>query len=190
VSWLWELFEGNAYAVVAASVFAQNVGVPMPAQVALLGAAYLCFRGQLWLPGLIGLAAAAAFAGALLGYGIGRRWGHALLTRFVAPARVARLEGFFRRHGGLAVLAGRFVAASRTLGALVAGLGALPLPRFALASAAGALLWSGAVVGGGYALGESFQRIDDWLGWISLAVGGAFVIGLLVWWGYRRRSST
>lgn len=189
---LWDSFEDNAYLVVSLSVLFQNVGVPLPAQVAVLGAAYLCWQGQLSLPALLGMVTLAGVLGALVGYLVGVRWGRVLVTRWgpkvgLTAPRLARLEGFYARHGVWAVAAGRFVAASRTLGALVAGMAALPMRRFMAATTLGALLWTGALVGGGYALGSGFERLDDWLGWIGLGTLALVLLLGLGWWLLRGR---
>lgn len=189
---LWDSFEDNAYLVVSLGVLFQNVGVPLPAQVAVLGGAYLCWQGQLSLPGLLGMVTLAAVLGALVGYLVGVRWGRLLVTRWgpkigLTAPRLSKLEGFYARHGVWAVVLGRFVAASRTLGALMAGMAALPLRRFLAATTLGALLWSGALIGGGYALGSGAEQLDDWLGWIGLGSLGALLIALLLWWLLRGR---
>ena len=112
----------------------------------------------------------AGVLGALVGYLVGVRWGRLLVTRWgpkvgLTAPRLARLEGFYARHGVWAVAAGRFVAAT-TLGAL---------------------LWTGALVGGGYALGSGFEQLDDWLGWIGLGTLGLVALLGLAWWLLRGR---
>src|SRR3954451_21489947 len=69
------------YPALAAIVFAECAGLPIPGETALIVAAGLAAAGQLSLPAVILVAAAAAACGDTLGYWIGRRGGRPLLLR-------------------------------------------------------------------------------------------------------------
>ena len=90
-------------------------------------------------------------------------------------------HAFFERHGGKAVVLGRFVPIIRTFVPFVAGCGSMSYPQFAFFNVAGGLLWVGLCVGAGYAFGnvpivkENFELV---------VVGIVFVSLLPIVWGY------
>lgn len=69
------------YAGVALLVGAESAGVPVPGETSLIAAAVLASQGHLSLPLVIALAAGSATVGDNVGYVIGRKGGHWLLTR-------------------------------------------------------------------------------------------------------------
>jgi membrane protein DedA with SNARE-associated domain len=55
-------------------------------------------------------------------------------------------------------------------------------------NAIGGLAWSGAAVVARYLAGESYRRVEKWLGTGAAVVVGAIVLALVVvWWARRRR---
>jgi membrane-associated protein len=95
-------------------------------------------------------------------YAIGRSIGRQLVRRaesdprwrrWLNPAYVTRAHEFFERHGGKAIVLGRFMPIVRTFVPFVAGIGEMSYPSFAFYNIAGALLWVGVCVGAGYAFG-------------------------------------
>jgi membrane protein DedA with SNARE-associated domain len=105
---------------------------------------------------VIAIAALGAVVGDNIGYLVGRRLGLPLALRHGArigldEPRLKVGRYLFERHGVAVVFLGRFVALLRTFAAVLAGLNAMPWPRFLAANAAGALCWA-ATVGGAAAL--------------------------------------
>ena len=65
-----------------------------------------------------------------------------------------KAHAFFERHGGKAIVLGRFVPIVRTFVPFVAGCGSMSYPQFAFFNVTGGLLWVGLCVGAGYAFGN------------------------------------
>jgi membrane protein DedA with SNARE-associated domain len=135
------------YPAVAGLIFGECAGLPIPGETALIVAGGLAASGRLSLPIVVLIAALAATLGATLGYWIGRRRGRALLLRdgrgaVHRRAAAARGDRFFARYGSGAVFLGRFIPGVRYVGALMAGASRMPWRRFAVANAAGAVLWA------------------------------------------------
>jgi membrane-associated protein len=80
---------------------------------------------------------------------VDRRWG-----RWVNPDHVARAHEFFERHGGKAIMLGRFAPIVRTFVPFVAGAAEMSYPAFAAYNITGALIWVGVCVGAGYWFGN------------------------------------
>lgn len=121
------------------------------------------------------------------GYGVGRFAGPRLterLSRGKHGGRLLKVRDLFARQAVAVVLGGRFLPGGRVTSMLVAGSVRLPLRRFLLLDAVGALLWTGYVIGIGLLGGASFA--SDPLKALALALGIGLVSGPLTAWLYRR----
>jgi undecaprenyl-diphosphatase len=168
------------YTVLAALVAGESAGLPIPGETALVSAALLVGSGGLSLPIVIGVAAVAAIIGDNIGYWFGRRAGRRALTARRGPWRRHRQhlldqgEVFFARHGGKAVALGRFVAGVRVVTAVVAGASRMPVGRFMVANAAGALAWAATTVALVVWLGALGAAVALVSGWTLAAAGALF----------------
>lgn len=138
------------YAAIAALIFGESAGLPLPGETALLTAGGLAAGGHLLLPAVIAIAAIAAILGDTLGYVVGRRGGRKFLLRdgrFAKHRRhlIAKADRFFARYGVAAVFLGRWVPGVRVVAAVTAGATHMPWPRFAIANALGAVAWASSV---------------------------------------------
>jgi membrane-associated protein len=102
---------------------------------------------------------------------------HRLLNR----NHLMEAHAFFERHGGKAVVLGRFAPIIRTFVPFVAGCGSMSYPHFAFFNITGALLWVGLCVGGGYFFG-SRQIVKDNFELVLVAI--VFISMLPMVWGY------
>jgi membrane-associated protein len=119
-------------------------------------------RGDASLVALIVLAWAAAVAGDIVGLQAGRGLGRPFVERHgrrvrLGPAQLARIDGFFARHGRKALFVGRFNGFTRSTMAFVVGSAGVPVRRVVPVSAASALLWTATFTVIGYAVAESFE---------------------------------
>lgn len=160
------------YVALAAFVFAESAGVPIPGETVLITAGLLAGDGRLSLPVVIAVAAAAAMLGDNVGYVVGRRGGRRVLLRegrFSQHRRKAVVAGdrFFARHGAKTVFFGRWVSGVRIVAALMAGASHMPWRTFALYNAAGAVCWAATIAGIAALLGP-------------VAIGAVYVLGVVV----------
>ncbi len=127
---------------------------------------------------------AAAILGDAVNYAIGRSAGARIIhlastdprwARWINPAYVARAHEFFERHGGKAIVLGRFMPIVRTFVPFVAGVAEMSYPAFALYNVAGAVLWVGICVGAGYLFGNVPIVRDNF----SLVAMGIVVVSVL-----------
>jgi len=132
--------------------------------------------------------------GSVLGWGIGRVGGRPFLERHgrwvhVTPGRLARAEAWFDRYGPVAVFIGRLVPVVRSLVSIPAGYRRMPLGQFLLLTGLGSALWNGALVSLGWALGENWRQIEEYVGWLQYLViaAVAFLIVRFVWQRLRAR---
>jgi membrane-associated protein len=117
-------------------------------------------RGDASLAVVVALAATAAVAGDVVSFLLGRRLGRPFLERHgarvgIGAARLARVDGFFARHGGKAVVLGRFTGFLRSTLPFVAGSSGMALRRLVPFSVLSALAWTATFTVIGYAFSES-----------------------------------
>ena len=126
---------------------------------------------------------AAAFAGNVVGYEIGRRIGPRVYHRDGALIKRRYLDQtseFFDKHGSPALVIGRFVPIVRTYITLVAGVTRMKRHKFFLWSWIGAALWVVILVLLGAFLGTAFPSIGQKIDLITYGLLGLTVIGLIV----------
>lgn len=125
---------------------------------------------NVWL--VLGLLIAAAVAGDAVNYSIGKFFGHRIVgTRWVKRKYFDQAHAFYEKHGGKAIVLGRFVPIVRTFVPFVAGAAEMTYARFALFNIVGGVLWISVCVGAGYAFGHlEFVKKNF----------GAMVIGIVV----------
>jgi undecaprenyl-diphosphatase len=173
-----------AYLLAAAVVTAETgtlLGLLLPGELTLLLVGFLCYGGQLRWWVALPVLSAAGLAGDHLAYRAGRRNGPRLRTgaagRRVGARRWERAESLFRRHGGRAVLFGRFLGVVRTLTPRLAGMAGLRYRRFLPWDAAGVV---GLVVGMlalGYLAGSSYEQVA---GVYGRATGALLLLVLVI----------
>lgn len=180
--------------VVAALESAAFLGLLVPGESIVLAAGFLAAHRWFDLDVLILAVFAGAVLGDNIGYKLGRYFGRPWLIEHgsrlrVQPAQLARVDAFFERHGGKAVLLGRMIGFARALVPFVAGASHLSYGRFFVYNALGAAIWSPVTVLLGYFLGESWHLAERWMGRASVIAGAALLAALLFGWLWRRRRS-
>jgi membrane-associated protein len=104
-----------------------------------------------------------------------------LWHRMLNRKHLLEAHAFFERHGGKAIVLGRFVPIIRTFVPFVAGCGSMSYPQFALFNVSGGLLWVGLCVGGGYFFGSRAFVKDNF----EFVVVAIVIISMLpILWGY------
>jgi len=129
------LLEHGSILLVFAWLVIGGVGVPLPEDAALLAAGVLIERGAVHpivaavvvMVGVLGGDAMLFFAARRLGPAAYQR---KLVQRALPPARRARIERAYQRHGALLVFAARFVAGIRAGTFALAGIHGMAPRRF------------------------------------------------------------
>jgi len=150
--------------ILPALVVAEQFGIPLPAVPALLGVGALAASGQVSIPMVLGVIAAAAFTVDLTWYELGRRRGAAVLAKICQmslrpDSSVGRTERIFARYGAGFILFAKFVPGLSTIVPPLAGIAGIGRARFAIYEVGGVLLWAGTWVGLGYYLSDAVSSI-------------------------------
>jgi membrane-associated protein len=138
------------------------------------------------------LLTAAALAGNIVGYEIGRAIGPPLYHRngrILKKKYFDQTEAFFDKHGNKALVIGRFVPFVRTFITVVAGVTRMQRRRFFVWSFVGALLWTVSITLLGYLLGAKFPALGENIDKAILVILAFSVIPIAYeWWRHRRTS--
>lgn len=124
----------------------------VPATVILLGLGAIVGTGAVEFLPVWAAAAAGAVAGDVLSYWLGRRFKGRVATLWPLsrdPGLMPRAEAFFRRWGVAGVFLGRFLGPMRATVPLAAGISAMPVVPFKLATVASAVVWSAVMLAPG-----------------------------------------
>jgi membrane protein DedA with SNARE-associated domain/rhodanese-related sulfurtransferase len=152
--------------IVFAAVFAEQIGLPVPAIPVLLAAGALAGAGKMSLAGAVLLSLVACFAGDLIWYELGRHRGrHALnlLCRIsLEPdSCVRRTENFFGRHGLRSLILAKFIPGLSTITPALAGLFGVKARQFLFYNGSGALLWSLSFILPGYLFSNQLEAMAE-----------------------------
>jgi membrane protein DedA with SNARE-associated domain len=184
------------YLVVFGWVFAEQIGLPIPAVPVLLAAGALAGGGQLSFPLVLVLAAVASLVSDTIWYWIGRSGGSRVLgwlcrISLEPDSCVRRTETAFGVHGARALLFAKFVPGFSTAAPPLAGVIRMPVPRFVVFTGLGGLIWAGAFVALGWLFSAQLEAVVGYLarlgGWavVVLVIGLA---GYVAWkWVARQR---
>jgi membrane protein DedA with SNARE-associated domain len=162
--------------MVAAFIALESIGLPLPAEAALIAAAFFAARTHdidIW--SLIAAGIVAAILGEMVGFWIGRRVGHQLLLRYgtrvgFTEERIRIGQWLFVRFGGRFVFIARFLPFLRNIAAVLAGTNSMAQHSFYFASATAAAAWIIIYGLSAYSFGGAFA---------NLASPAAVVLGLL-----------
>jgi membrane protein DedA with SNARE-associated domain len=171
----------HGYAVLLAWVFAEQVGVPIPAMPLLLAAGALAGTGHLNFFTSLFCAVFATLTADSIWYQLGRRKGITILQflcriSLEPDSCVRRTEGVFSKHGARSLLVAKFLPGFGIVTPPLAGIFHMRLRRFLLFDAAGSLLWSGTFLGLGYLFSGEIERFAEHL----RALGGWLLVLLVV----------
>jgi membrane-associated protein len=189
------------YAILFLIVFAETglVVTPfLPGDSLLFATGAIAATGALDVRLATILVLVAAIAGDAVNYAIGRtagtrvihlaktdpRWG-----RWVNPDYIQRAHEFFERHGGKAIVLGRFMPIVRTFVPFVAGVAEMSYPAFALYNVTGAVAWVGICVGAGYLFGN-VPVVRDNFSLVAIGIVFVSVLPMVVEYVRYRRGTT
>jgi membrane protein DedA with SNARE-associated domain len=194
---LLHLPDAVVYALLYGASMLENVLPPVPGDTVVVFGGYLVGRGSLLLSVTFVVVTLGSWSGFMCYYLLGRWLGHtgvhAWLGRWITPQALQRAERWVQRYGQWVVLANRMLPGARSMISLAAGFAGLRADVVAGMALLSALLWNVLLVGGGYLIGEQWQRLlgllhlYDRAALIVMALAGAAV--LVRWWLRRARTT-
>lgn len=193
--WVTDVVHSFGYVGVFVLIVLGDLRLPIPTELTLPLAGFLVGQGRLSFIPVLLTATAARVTTSLILYTLGLRIGGERLRRLIRrferfgllfTSDVDKASEVFERHGGKAVLIGHLVPGVGALISVPAGLKRMPIRwRFLGYTALGSTLWTGALVGLGWALGSRWRMVELYASFIGYAVLAAVVLGV-IWLLWRR----
>lgn len=184
-SWTYLLVGGMAFLETGAFI-----GLIAPGETAMLLGGLVAGQGHIDIYALIAIVWAAAVAGDVTSFLLGRKLGRRFLVKHgpkfqITEERLETVEGFFERHGGKAILIGRFVGLVRAIAPFLAGSSGMAVRRFLPYDIIGAGLWGSVLVILGYVFWHSFDKLVDYAKKGALGLGTVIVLVVAIVWAVR-----
>lgn len=124
---------------------------------------------------LLGLILSAVI-GNVFGYWFGKKTGQALYHKkdslLFKRKHLDTTKAFYEKHGGKALILGRFLPVIRTFAPILAGVIEVDFKKFMIYNLVGAILWIVSIASIAYYLGIKFPEVENYLGYI--------IIGLII----------
>lgn len=160
-------------------VFAETglfFGFFLPGDYLLFMAGLICSTGRFEVSifTLVSSLIAAGVLGNFTGYWFGYRAGPALFNKdnsfFFKKQYVTLAEDFFSKHGGMAIVLGRFLPIIRTFAPIFAGVVKFDIRKFMLFNILGCIAWVSSFTLGGFFLGRRYPQLKDYMEYIVLGL--------------------
>jgi membrane protein DedA with SNARE-associated domain len=174
----------EGYVLLFVSVFAEQIGLPLPATPVLLAAGALAATGGLNVAFIIIVSLAASLLADLLWYRAGAS-GNQRINRFLnrhSGSRILRAtERLFGEYGGSSLLFAKFIPGLSLALPPLSGMYGMNVSQFVLFDTLGALIWAGGFTVMGYFFGSTLYacctqiRPLVWL--LAIAIVSAAAIG-------------
>jgi len=182
------------YWAVGVALLLENTGIPVPGETILLLASFLAYsQDELQLSWIIVVAIVAATIGDNLGFIAGYYGGRRLLDRYqnifrIKSATLQKGERLFARYGAATVFFARFVFGMRVVAGPMAGVLRMPWKKFLIFNFLGAALWVSVISSAGYLFGRHWDRMENAIKRLDLAVGIVVVVAIVAlwWWNWRK----
>jgi membrane protein DedA with SNARE-associated domain/membrane-associated phospholipid phosphatase len=167
------------YLIVGVLAFLETgafVGLVAPGETFVILAGAVAGVGETSLVLTIWIVWICAFAGDSASFLLGRRLGRDFILRHgprvrITKERFARVEEYFRSHGGKTILVGRFIGLVRALAPFIAGGSGMRYRNFAPFSVLGTGLWGTAFTLLGYFAARSLDQAAELAGRGTLLFG-------------------
>ena len=175
----------------------ESATIPLPSEIIMPLAGWVLVKdrglGEAWLLLAAFFGALGNTLGSVAAYYVGAWGGRPLVARYGRYVLISNhdldiADRWFARWGNWAVFFSRLLPVVRTFISVPAGIARMPIGRFVVYSFAGSFPWSLGLAWAGFALGENWERIREWMrpADIPILIGVLALVGLYVYRHVRR----
>ncbi len=196
---LIQMITDYPYIGVAAVFLLCGLGLPLPEEIVLLIAGYVCaqYPEHAQLLPMMGWCGGAILVGDMIPFLLGRIFGVRLLRLrwlryFITKQRLANFDRWFRRRGDMVIVISRFLAGLRMVAFFTAGAMKMRWSRFLLLDGIGIVLMVPLLTWLGYSSAgiieeviQKVEKVERGLLWGTII--SAVLVGISLWWWRRRR---
>ncbi len=193
LDWMGAIAPVWAYLVILGIAYGENVLPPIPGDLIVVFGGYLAGIGQLSFVVVVVLATLGGALGFMTMYALGRRIGDAIFEegrlRWLPKREVFKVRHWLERWGYGVVAANRFLSGARSVISLTVGMAHTHAWKTAAFATFSAAVWTALITYAGYALGDNWTQVVDFLrdyGRIVLIMTGVVLVAVLVRYLLRR----
>lgn len=201
VNWILSLSPFSIYAIFSIISYFENVFPPIPGDLLIVFGGYLAAEQVVGFSFLLLLTSVASVIGFMNMYAFGRYFGEQIetyrsdfwLMRFVDVKYFDRCKRWMHKYGQAVVVANRFLAGTRSVISITAGLTGMRASTTIISSFISSIIWNFILLGLGWLVNENWQVIGDYLniyGWLILGVITIFIAGRLMYKRFKKKSET
>jgi membrane protein DedA with SNARE-associated domain len=191
--WYLSALSQGSYWLIAGLMALESTIVPIPSEVIIPPAAYLAHtQGQMSLVGIVLAGTAGSWVGAALMYWASRLLGRPLILSFgryvgISSAKIELAERWAARYESAGVFFSRLLPVIRHLIGIPVGILRMDFRWYALATAAGSLLWCSVLAWLGKTIGQHPELLAGSLHrFFALVLGAAVVLAALYYFFVQR----
>lgn len=141
-----EILEKYSYLGLFGILFAEEGGVllPIPGDIFIAISSALPHSNYFLI---VSTVVAATLAGSTILFTLSKKFGHKLLVKYgqiikITPDKIIKIEKWFKKYGGLAIVIGRLIPGLRIVTPVAAGLFEVPYKTFWLYTTIAAFIWA------------------------------------------------
>ncbi|MEX0608539.1 MAG: DedA family protein [Balneolaceae bacterium] len=171
IEWINAVPPGGIYLIFFGIAYLENIIPPLPGDVIVAFGGYLAAEGIIQVVPVWTLTTIASVFGFMTMYWLGYKWGEQIesnrdshfLLRFIDYKYFTRGKKWMMRWGQGVVVANRFLAGTRSVISLTAGISRLKVLRTSISSFISSILWNGLLIGMGWIIQDNWRIIGDYL---------------------------
>lgn len=169
---LFTFIRNDGGAAIFLCLLLEYAGLPIPGETLMLLLGFLS-AGKGILTSVI-LAVGGTFAGSMLAYAVGYRWGEPIVLKLGKPLHLTKekldlANGLLRKHGALAIVFGRFIPGVRHVMPYMSGIAKVDAGRNALYNLVSGAVWCSVFLLLGSVAGSDWTVISRAVGVYTLA---------------------
>lgn len=195
IEWIQVIPPAGIYALFFAIAYVENLIPPMPGDVIVAFGGYLAAEGIVSLFPVWSLTIIASVLGFMTMYLLGSSWGSGIesnkeshfLLRFIPYKYFARGKKWMQNWGQGVVIANRFLAGTRSVISLTAGMSHLPAGRTIISSLISSILWNSLLLALGWFIRDNWLVIGGYLSNYGKSILGliAAVVLIKLWFSLK-----
>ncbi len=200
IEWIFTLSAMSIYTIYFLMAYLENVIPPIPGDLFIVFGGYLAAEQIVSYTSLLILTTIASVLGFMTMYGFGSFWGYRIdehrdkfwLMRIIDVKYFDRGKRWMQKWGQWVIVANRFLAGTRSVIALSAGIYRTKVNYTIISSAVSSVLWNAILLGFGWLVHENWKVIGDYLGfygWVILIIIVTSVLARFVYTRIHRKKN-
>lgn len=195
IQWIQTLSPLSIYTVFFVVAYVENILPPIPGDLLVVFGGYLAALQIVSFTAILLLTTVASVIGFMTMYCIGSYWGSIIeekkhrfwLMRFIDFKYYSRAKRWMQNWGQGVILANRFLAGTRSVISLSAGITKTKVIPTIISSGVSSVLWNFILLGAGWIVHENWQVIGDYLNIYGRVTLAFILIAIFARWIYLRR---